>query len=318
MAGADVVPILSILTRMTHVPDDEYAPPRLTPAVQWLIAINVAIYLLQLTVVQPADIQHALGFEMRDLGRAWWTVGTYMFAHTGFWQLALNMYALFLVGPRVEHEWSTAEFTRYFLLCGVGAWVTHVTFVHGGVLIGASGAVYGVALAYAVRWPNDELYVFGVLPVKAKWLLASLVVIDIAWGLLPAPGGDTSVARLAHMGGIAAGWLYLRATRALSAERLKPQVAAAPDVPDEPPRAVPRSLPRVREKLQEIDEIIARSKTAVAKRVSNVPVPKAPSTPAVSAELDVVLDKISRDGLESLTAGERKVLEEVSRRLRKE
>jgi len=303
---------------MAHVPDDEYAPPRLTPAVQWLIAMNVAIYLLQLTVVQPADIQHALGFEMRDLGRAWWTVGTYMFAHAGFWQLALNMYALFLMGPRVEHEWSAAEFTRYFLLCGVGAWVTHVTFVHDGVLIGASGAVYGVALAYAIRWPNDELYVFGVLPVKAKWLLATLVVIDLTSGFTPTLGGDSSVARLTHVGGLAAGWLYLWATRALSAERLKPQVAAAPDVPDEPPRAVPRSLPRVREKLQEIDEIIARSKTAVARRVTSVPTQKAPQMPMVPPELDLVLDKISREGLESLTAGERKLLDEMSRKLRKE
>ena len=304
--------------RMAHVPDDEYAPPRLTPAVQWLIAINVAIYLLQLTVVQPADIQRALGFEMRDLGRAWWTVGTYMFAHGGFWHLALNMYALFLMGPRVEHEWSAAEFTRYFLLCGVGAWVAHVTFVHDGVLIGATGAVYGVALAYAIRWPNDELYVFGVLPLKPKWVLATLIGIDVAWGLMPTLAGTSSVGRLAHIGGIGAGWLYLRATRALSAERLKPQVAAAPDVPDEPPRAVPRSLPRVREKLQEIDEIIARSKTAVAKRVTNVPAQKAPALPAVPPELDVVLDKISREGLESLTAGERTLLEESSRRLRKE
>lgn len=318
MAGLLPSRTCASLPSMTYVSDDEYAPPRLTPAVQWLIAINVAIYLLQLTVVQPSDVQHALGFEMRDLGRAWWTVGTYMFAHAGFWHLALNMYALFLMGPRVEHEWSPAEFTRYFLLCGVGAWLAHVTFVHDGVLIGASGAVYGVALAYAVRWPSDELYVFGVLPVKAKWLLATLVTIDVAWGFMPVAGGGSSMTRLASVGGIAAGWLYLRATRALSAERLKPQVAAAPDVPDEPPRAVPRSLPRVREKLQEIDEIIARSKTAVAKRVANVPAQKAPALPTVSPELDLVLDKISREGLESLTAGERTLLEEMSRRLRKE
>ena len=300
---------------MAYSPTDEFEPPRLTPAVQALIAINVAIYFLQLTVIQAADVQRALGFEMRDLGRAWWTIGTYMFVHGGFWHLALNLYTLFLFGPRVERAWSTREFTRYYLLCGLGGWLAHVLFVREGLLIGASAAVFGVMLAYAVRWPDVEVYLFGVLPLKVKYLVMILVLANLVQGLSPDSGGGT--AYLAHVGGIVTGWAYLKATRAFAPEGLKASVAAVPDLGDDPPRAVPRSLPRVREKLQEIDEIIARSKTAVVKRVSHVPpAPKPAVSPTVRAELDHVLDKISRDGLENLSVDERRLLEEMSKRLR--
>lgn len=298
---------------MSYSPADDLEPPRMTRAVQALIAINVAIFFLQLTVVQAADVQRALGFEMRDLGRSWWTIGTYMFVHGGFWHLALNMYTLFLFGPRVERAWSAGEFARFYLLCGLGGWLAHVVFVREGLLIGASAAVFGAMLAYAVRWPDVEVYLFGVLPLKVKWLVAILVATNLVQGLSPSAGDGT--AYLAHLGGLVTGWIYLKATNAFAPEGLKASVAAAPDVTDDPPRAVPRSLPRVREKLQEIDEIIARSRTVVAKRVS-APAPKPAVSPTVRAELDHVLDKISRDGLNSLSVDERRLLEEMSKRLR--
>ena len=110
---------------MSYQTVDDTETPRITNAVQWLIAINVAIYFLQLTVVRPEDVQQTLGFEVQDLGRSWWTIGTYMFVHGGFWHLALNMYTLYLFGPRIERSWSGGEFTRYYLLCGLGGWFAH-------------------------------------------------------------------------------------------------------------------------------------------------------------------------------------------------
>ena len=93
---------------MSYQTVDDTDSPRITHAVQWLIAINVAIYFLQLTVVRPEDVQQTLGFEVHDLGRSWWTIATYMFVHGGFWHLALNMYTLYLFGPRIERAWRTA------------------------------------------------------------------------------------------------------------------------------------------------------------------------------------------------------------------
>src|SRR5688572_8793712 len=252
-----------------HAEDAEY--PRVTPAVQWLIAINVAIYFLQLTVVGADNMQLALGFQVRDLGHSWWTIVTYMFAHGGFWHLALNMYTLWLFGPRVEHAWSAGEFSRYYILCGLGGWFAHLLFARNSLLIGASAAVLGVTLAYAMRWPDDEVYLFGVVPLKVKWMVAMLIVANLVGGMT-AGEQASGIAYLAHLGGLAAGWLYLRTSSATSIDRLRQRVSQIPEVPDETPRAIPRSLPRSREKVQEIDDIVAKSKAAVARRPVVAPV----------------------------------------------
>lgn len=297
---------------VTYTDDTDY--PRLTKAVQWLVAINVAIYFLQLTVVGSQNMLPALGFQADNLSRAWWTIGTYMFVHGGFWHLALNMYTLYIFGPRVEHAWSAGEFTRFYLLCGLGGWFFHLLFARDALLIGASAAVLGVTLAYATRWPDDEVYLFGVLPLKVKWMVAGLVAINIIGGMAESHGG---VAYLAHLGGLAAGWIYLRTSSGGGGiDRFKQRVSPAPDIPDTTPRAVPRSMPRAREKGNEIDEIIARSNAALSRRQAPQSPPVAVKAASKMSELDLVLDKISQHGIDSLTREEKLLLEAMSRELR--
>ena len=295
---------------------DETETPRITPAVQWLIALNVAVFLLQLTLVSPADMQRALGFEARDLPHAWWTAFTYMFVHGGFWHLALNMYTLWVFGPRVEHSWSAGGFTRYYVLCGLGGFVAHLLFFHSALLVGASAAIFGVMYAYAKQWPDDEVLFFGVVPMKVKWLVALFVATNLVMGVLSLNAGS-GTAYFAHLGGVAAGFLILRSSPAEGLARLRDRIAQVPDVPDEPPRAVPKSLPRTRER-SEIDDIVAKSKAMAAARRPVAPAPPAqvPAAPGKSEELNLVLDKISEQGLESLTKAERRLLEEMSRKLR--
>jgi rhomboid family protein len=305
---------------MAFPPTDDLEAPRITPAVQWLIAINVAVFFLQLTLLGPTTVQQALGFSSRDLATSWWTVVTYMFVHGGFLHIALNMYTLYLFGPRVERAWSAGEFTRYYILCGLGGWLFHLLFARDSLLIGASAAVFGVMLAYAMRWPNDEVYLFGVMPVKVKWLVAIMAVANVVAGIQGA-GDQTGVAYLAHVGGLAAGWLYLRTSSATSGiDRIRNHVAQAPDYPDEMPRAVPKSAPRAKEKSEDIDDVIARSKVAASERRVSPAREAQPSTPPAAARttstLDAVLDKISRQGIESLTRDELEVLEAASRKLR--
>jgi membrane associated rhomboid family serine protease len=300
---------------MSYPITDEAEAPRLTRAVQWLIAINVTIYFLQLTVVGLANMQVALGFNAQHLSTAWWTVVSYMFVHGGFWHLALNMYTLYLFGPRVEHAWSPGEFTRYYVLCGLGGWFFHLLFSRDALLIGASAAVLGVMLAYAMRWPNDEVHLFGVVPLKVKWLVAMLAAVNLISGIA---GGDqgSGVAYLAHIGGLVTGWIYLRSTSSAGIDRLRQRISQVPDVPDETPRAIPRSLPRTREKGNEIDEVISRSNAATARRPIGAPSSNVRTSRRDTSELDLVLDKISQDGLESLTGDERRLLEELSKELR--
>ncbi len=302
---------------MSYPLTDDSDAHRVTPAVQWLIGINVLIYFLQVTVTRQGLVD-LLGFRAANLPTQWWTVVTYMFVHGGLFHLGFNMLTLFFFGPRVERAWGAGPFVRYYILCGLGGWLAHLMLARNTTLIGASAAIYGVMLAYAVRWPDDEVYLFFAVPVKVKWLVAILVVINLVMGL--APGGDVSgLANFAHLGGFAAGWLYLHYPSTGSIQRLRQRVSQVPDVPDETPRAIPRSgpAPRSRER-HDIDEIVARSKAAVVKR----PSPPAPAplrvNPAASRteELDLVLDKINRQGMESLTVDERRLLDEMSRRLR--
>jgi membrane associated rhomboid family serine protease len=298
---------------MSYALTDDQDYPRITPAVEWLIGINVVIYFLQLTVVSADDMQRALGFAAGDLSTTWWKAFTYMFVHGGLLHVAGNMYMLYLFGPRVEHVWGTKPFAQYYIVCGLGAWLLQIMLIHGGLLIGASGAIYGVMLAYAMRWPNDELFFMGVVPVKVKFLLAGYVILDLALG---AQGSASGTAHWAHIGGLATGFVYLRLVASDGLERFRPRVAQVAEISDEPPRAVPRSLPRPREQRQEIDEIVAKSKAVVARRpAAPTPGPKL-APPRKSDELNLVLDKISATGIDSLTSDERRLLEEMSRRLR--
>lgn len=289
---------------------------RFTPAVEALIAINVAFAFLQATVWKADAMMATLGFQWGDIGARWWTVLTYMFVHANLWHLAGNMYALLLFGPRLEQEWGTRRFIRFYLLAGMGGLVFHALFVRTGVLIGASAAVFGVMGAYALQWPKDELYLVGIVPMRVWTLVVLLVGYNMAVGLYGA-GAGSSVAYVAHLGGFAVAWFYLRTPHGVSIEQLRQRVSQVADTDDSPPRAIPRALPRSRERLDEVDEIVAKSKALAAQRPAAVtPPPKAAEIKP--DEVNRLLDKISAGGLESLSSEERRLLEEMSRRMRRD
>jgi membrane associated rhomboid family serine protease len=296
-------------------------PRRIGVAVAWLLGINSAVYFLQVTVVSPGDMMAALGFDSRSLGalgRAWWTIGTYMFVHGGFWHLLLNMYTLWLFGPRVEALWSPGEFTRFYLFCGLGGWFLHLFMAGDGVLIGASAAVLGVMLAYATLWPHETVYLFGMVPMTVRWLMVLVVLMNVLGGIASMPG--SGLAYLAHLGGLGAGWLYLRTSAQVSLAGVRRHVEPVPDVPDEDlPHAVPKSHRQPRE--PDADDAVARSKAMTAQRNAAVrdraPAAQAPADND-AARLNGVLDKISASGLESLTAEERQLLDDASKRRRQD
>jgi membrane associated rhomboid family serine protease len=290
-----------------------------------LLAISVVVLFLQWTVVSDADSFAVLGFQDGSLQRTLWTAVTYMFVHVGLWHLVLNMYALTTFGPRLEAAMGTRAFVLYFLWCGLGGAMFHLLFVRTGILIGASAAVFGVMFAYWQQWPRDEIAFFGAIPMRTWTMVMLLVAGNLALGMLgagePVAGGDRTV-YLAHLGGLAFGWLYFRTPPAASLDRLRQRISPAPDDQDEaPPRAIPRTLPRARAQRDEVDEIVAKSKAVAGQKR---PSPRALVTPvrtsseARAAELDRVLDKISSSGLESLSNDERAVLDEIARRLRAE
>lgn len=293
---------------------DEQEYPRITRVVQTLIAINVVVAFLGATIVQPSELAQTFGFRQGPLSETWWSAFTYMFVHAGLLHLALNMYTLWIFGPRLEHLWGGRGFAIFFVWCGLGGAITHALF-GGTLMVGASAAIYGVMLAYAMHWPKEEIYLFGVVPMRVATLVAMFVGIDLVRGFM---GGD-GVAYFAHLGGVLFALLYLKKPQHVSIEQLRKSVSPAPDVADDmTPRAAPRA-PRQRQR-DEVDEIVAQSRAAVARRPARVTPPKRVEVQrdTRAAEMDRVLDKISKQGIESLTPAEKKLLEERSRELREE
>jgi len=296
---------------------DEFESPRSPTAVLWLIGLCVAVYFVQATLVGEMNMASALGYATGDIAaRKFWTIGSYMFVHGGLMHLALNMWTLWLFGPRVERAWGASTFTWYYLWCGLGGWAFHYMLQQeGGILIGASAAILGIAVAYASRWPDDEVFLFGVVPMKVRWLVIFMAAMNIVMAIID-HGDIGGTAYAAHIGGIAAGLIYLYAPNTQSLDRLRRRIAPAPEYGDESPRPIPRS--GARPAAREVDDIVAQSKAAVT-RTRPAPTPRAAPTAVAeqpSTGLDAVLDKIASSGMSSLTSAEKLLLDEWSKRLR--
>ncbi|MBU6365804.1 MAG: rhomboid family intramembrane serine protease [Gemmatimonadetes bacterium] len=302
---------------MSPITYDDYDAPARPVAVYWLIGACVAVYFVQATLLGSHVIEW-LGYRAGDVGAGRpWTLLSYQFVHGGLLHLVLNLWTLWLFGPRVEMAMGRGTFTWFYLWCGVGGWAVHALLhAGGGTLVGASAAILGVAVAYATRWPDDEVLFFGVVPMKVYWLVVFMALVNMLSAVTDTGvGGGT--AYLAHLGGMAAGWLFLRTPGSGSLDRFRQGISHAPDHGDEPPRAVPKTV-----RSREADDIVAQSRAALGRsRVvaprgeAREPVRAAPVPDAV-APLDAVLDKIAAEGMESLTPSERLLLDAWSRRLR--
>src|SRR6266478_4961615 len=289
--------------------------PRMTRAVQWLLALNIGVYFLQLTLFGPEAVYSALALDPARFPANWWTVVTYMFVHAWLAHLAFNMFTLWMFGPRLEQEWGTRTFVRFYLWCGVGGAIAHLLFAQHSAVIGASGAISGVLVAYALRWPDEEVYLFGVIPMRSRWLVAAMLAMNIIFALSPSSRIDWT----AHVGGMAFGWIFLKLYSLGGISRVRGWVSAVPDESEDMPRAVPRNRPPMRDRARGVDEVVARSNAVVlreSKPLQHVPRQETPKEYA--ARVNRVLDKISQQGISSLTRDERRLLEDMSRKLRDE
>jgi rhomboid family protein len=195
-----------------------FGPGRLTPAVKAILVANVAVFVL--TYFAPALIAQ-LGLRPADLfGQfAVWQLVTYMFVHAGLSHIFFNMLMLYFVGVELERMWGTKYFTKFYFASGLGAGLTQVLL---GILpfsfanqfyypstVGASGAIYGLLMAFALYFPTRTILVFGVFPIQARYL----VMIFGGIALLYSFGGRGGVAHTAHLGGLLSGYLYLKGKR---------------------------------------------------------------------------------------------------------
>ena len=175
----------------------------MTPWVKRLIAANAIVFFIQLTVPSVTD---AFAFVPQLILVRPWTVVTYMFLHGGWMHIIFNMIVLFFFGPRVEARLGSNRFIALYFIAGISGALLSFVLAPGAAIIGASAAVFGVETAFAKYWPRELIYIWGVLPIPAFLLIALTVGYSIWSGM---NGSTSGVADFAHLGGIAGGFLYL-------------------------------------------------------------------------------------------------------------
>lgn len=268
----------------------------ITPWVKRLLIANIAVFLLTWIVGKIPAVAGVLGYlplvPSQVLARPW-TVLTYMFVHGGLFHLLFNMLGLLFFGPPLEERWGSREFLKYYLIAGIGGALFSFIFPNQAI-VGASGAVYGIMLAFAMYWPDNPIYIWGILPVKAKWLVLFLFLLSLFSAM---DGGASGVAHLAHLGGLVTGFAFLKSPWGPS------------------PWGEPLQTPKRRR-----FTVLTGARRSQAKPAASAPA--RPTAPAawrageedVLSEVDRILEKISAHGLASLSPEERRVLDDASRR----
>jgi membrane associated rhomboid family serine protease len=135
-----------------------------------------------------------------------WQLGTYMFLHGGFMHLFWNMFMLWIFGSTLETVWGGKRFLQYYIACGIGGALFSMVFNYNNYVLGASGAIFGLYLAYALMFPDNYIYLYFLFPIKAKYLVTAIAVLQLAQGV----SGPAGIAYFAHLGGMAAGLLFFR------------------------------------------------------------------------------------------------------------
>lgn len=186
------------------------------PGVKWLLISNIAVFLLDffarfLFGVDPFEKFGLRPAEAVSQGYVW-QFATYLFIHGGVWHILFNMLALWMFGADLERDWGTKRFLRYYFTCGIGAGVCVVVAAYfyggwGSRTIGASGAIYGVLLAFGMLYPDRIVLMSFLFPIKAKYFVmitGAIVFINS----VQEPGGRVS--HIAHLGGMVFGYLILK------------------------------------------------------------------------------------------------------------
>ncbi|MBF0586087.1 rhomboid family intramembrane serine protease [Prosthecochloris sp. N3] len=189
------------------------------PAIKAIILTNVAVFLLQFLT--------PLGNFLFLFGALWpigsgndaglsfqiWQPVSYMFMHGGLAHILFNMFALWLFGTEIENYWGTKEFTTFYFVCGIGAALVNLATTIGSPYptVGASGAVFGILLAFGMMFPDRYIFLYFLFPVKAKYFVAGYAAIELLMGLNNAGmGSQSNIAHFAHLGGMAVGFAYIK------------------------------------------------------------------------------------------------------------
>ena len=255
----------------------------LTPVIKNLLIANGVIFILSMNRSLYGSLLNQFAIIPYEVFHSFkiWQVFTYMFFHAGFMHIFFNMFMLWMFGTELEHIWGSKQFLKFYLICGIGAGL-FILFLSpaNSYTLGASGAVYGIMVAFAVLNPDRLIYIYFLFPVKVKYMVGFLMLISFFSTL---GASSSNISHAGHLGGGLIGYIYLKFGHKLP--------------------ALWRSL---------------QSQSTSKKKKSNLKYTPGGGDKVeyYRRRIDEILDKINRVGYLNLTDEEKKILEEGSKYLR--
>jgi membrane associated rhomboid family serine protease len=289
------------------------------PVIKYLLISNVLVFLFQFFLFpsfkvgnQPLSYLFMKLFALNPIGSSVfpfypWQLVTYMFMHGGFFHLLLNMFALWMFGMELENIWGSKKFLSYYLICGVGAGLANLLiaplFTELSVpTVGASGAIYGILVAFGLMFPDRPIFVYFLFPIKAKYFVLIYMAIEFL-----SVGSNTGIAHVAHLGGGVIGFLYLLLTNSSVNSifrfdrRPKPRAGQSSKVYKN--RYYDKyNTGSENDDVSDADYYIDKDKDKDDNDVSQ-------------ERIDEILDKISKYGYKNLSEEEKRILFEASKKI---
>ncbi len=194
----------------------QFGPPVTPPIIKQLLIANAALFVVFNILMQGAPLVY-FGVTPRLVFNAGylWQPFTYMWVHGSFWHVAMNMFALWMFGTPIAMAWGPKQFLRFYLICGVGAGfiIAGWPFVWAAMsgdptsllipTVGASGAVFGILLAYSLTWPDRTIILFPIpIPIKAIYFIPIIFLLQLG-------GGPSNISHTGHLGGVIVGYFLL-------------------------------------------------------------------------------------------------------------
>ena len=281
-----------------------------------LLIINAAVFFIQVIannlMVGGKPLWYILNywFALNPLAEGFnfqvWQLITYQFMHGSFTHILFNMFALWMFGMEIENYWGTKKFLTYYLLCGVVAglfqlFLTPLLGSSSAVTIGASGAVYGVLIAFGLMFPDRYIFLYFLVPVKAKYLIGFLIVLEF----MLVDSAQSNVAHLAHLGGALAGFLFILIDKSIDVP-LKRMLNISSGY---------RSGSNFQNPFSGLsDKFKRRTQNIEDAKYYDINQRKDEETDITQEEIDKILDKISESGYQNLTEREKKILFDASKK----
>jgi membrane associated rhomboid family serine protease len=284
------------------------------PVIKYLLISNVAIFIFQHFIFEairvggiPLSAYFLRYFALNPISSELfpfypWQLFTYLFMHGGFWHLFLNMFALWMFGMELENIWGSKKFLLYYLMCGVGAGLAQILIspLFSKLLVptvGASGSVFGVLVAFGMLFPNREIFLYFLFPIKAKYFVIIYMIIALV-----SLGDNSLVAHAAHLGGGLIGFIYLFITRNNINDLFR--FDKKPKVTSKRPTNIYSNKYYEKYNMGKQGD-----------NISDAEYYSDGNDEITQERIDEILDKIGKDGYQSLSEEEKKILFEASKKI---